>query len=71
MREQHCGETRWEGQTMEQWPSGRSTNGSERALAGSQAEAQDRAPVPLTPLSLDTILTAGDLQRILKIVSSA
>ncbi len=57
--EQPYGDRRCEGQTAEPPP------------LSHYEERQNRVSTPLKSLSLDTILTAGDLKRLLKIVTSS
>ena len=70
MPEQQSGKTQREGQTTEQWPVIPAANNTVKPMVGSPADNSEQTPTPLTPLSLDTILTAGDIERILKIIAS-
>ena len=55
---------------MGKWPLGSVATVEEAARLDHGAEETNHAPTTLVPLSLDTILTAGDVKRILKIISS-
>jgi hypothetical protein len=69
-RKQQGGNTTQAAQTAAQWPVGGTT--SEKPLVSGDPEGErEKGSSPLTPLTLDTILTVGDLQRLLKIVSSS
>ncbi len=54
---------------MEKWPFGGMVTSEDAALPTVAAEPSPTSS-PLVPLSLDTVLTAGDVKRILKIISS-
>ncbi|MEO5363647.1 MAG: hypothetical protein H7838_08495 [Magnetococcus sp. DMHC-8] len=71
MREQQCGETGQNSQTAGQWPAGCGVVDSERSPVRAHDAASTGTASPLMPLALDTILTAGDIKRLLKIVSSS
>lgn len=71
MGEQQNSGTVQAGQTGAQWPVNGVMLGEASSLSGGPAETREEGTRPLTLLTLDTVLTAGDLQRILKIVSSS
>ena len=69
-RKQQGSNTTQAAQTAARWPVGGTT--SEKPLVSGDPEGgQEKGSSPLTPLTLDTVLTASDLQRLLKIVSSS
>ncbi|MBF0182907.1 MAG: hypothetical protein HQM06_00755 [Magnetococcales bacterium] len=53
------------------WTSGLPVSSSSAGLTVLPAPLQEVAPPPLLTLSLDTVLTAADIQRLLKVVTSA
>ena len=71
IRKQPGGNTRQAAQTAAQWPVGGATTGDPPLVPGDPEGEPGKSSPPLTPLTLDTVLTVGDLQRILKIVSSS
>ncbi|MEO5352992.1 MAG: hypothetical protein H7835_07245 [Magnetococcus sp. XQGC-1] len=58
-------------QTAAQWPVGDTTTSTPPLVSDEPEREQEQNSPPLTPLTLDTVLTVGDLQRIMKIVSSS